>query len=213
MATNNPNSAANKVGTSGASNSPREEVTKPLSPTHQADLVGQAGFAQQAGNAGKLGTKEQPQQSKTESQNPVAQFGEADRVGKGGSNLAPSARKPGNEKFLTYIDPKSALKVGFAFNLAIFAIWVVAMVFLWIVLNVVGVWSRLNSLAGDLADGQFSAGLYFGTVFGLGLFELVVFTLLAPIAALVFNQAASFFKGLRISVYEQAQPNSDAAEV
>lgn len=198
---------------SGAPNSLEEEVTKPLSPTHQADLVGQGGFAQQAGSAGKLATEEQPQQFKTASSNPDSRSEEANQIGNIRSSFDPSAREPGNQKFLTHIDPISALKVGFAFNLAIFAIWVVAMVLLWIVLNVVGVWSRLNSLAGDLADGQFSAGLYFGTVFGLGLFELVVFTLLAPIAAIVFNQAASFFKGLRISIEEQAQPNSDAAEV
>lgn len=113
-----------------------------------------------------------------------------------------SAQESGSsrETFLTHIDPMSAFKVGFVFNLALFAIWVVAMILLWIVLNVAGVWDRLNSLAGDLADGEFSAGLYFGVVLGLGLFELVVFTLLAPVLAVIFNSAASLFGGLRIGL-------------
>lgn len=112
------------------------------------------------------------------------------------------------EGYLTHIDPMSAFKVGFVFNLAIFAIWVVAMILLWIILNVAGVWDRLNSLAGDLAEGEFSAGLYFTAVFGLGLFELVIFTLLAPVGAIIFNSAASLFGGLRIGLGDGSSPAS-----
>jgi len=119
------------------------------------------------------------------------------------------------EGYLTHIDPMSAFKVGFVFNLAIFAIWVVAMILLWIILNVAGVWDRLNSLAGDLAEGEFSAGLYFTAVFGLGLFELVIFTLLAPVGAIIFNSAASLFGGLRIGLGDgssQASPATQATQ-
>lgn len=145
-----------------------------------------------AGNAGQSGASEKPKQ----------QSGVRSRFEKTKSALTADRAEGLQENYLTHIDPVSAFKVGFVFNLAIFAIWVVAMVLLWIVLNVAGVWDRLNSLAGDLADGQFSAGLYFGVVFGLGLFELVIFTLLAPVAAIVFNSAASFFGGVRIGLAE-----------
>ena len=212
MAANNPNSEAKNQKTAGNLGSPREGVTKPLSPTHQAELAGQAGFAQQAGNSHESGNQEQIDPLGNSSTAADAQPGESNRSAKSTLGFSSNALGPGNERFITHVDPKSALKVGFAFNLAVFAIWVVAMVLLWIVLNVAGVWGRLNSLAGDLADGKFSAGLYFGTVFGLGLFELVIFTLLAPVAAVVFNSATTFFGGLRIGVEKQIQPAGEPTQ-
>ena len=115
--------------------------------------------------------------------------------------------KPGNpakrgvQRTVTYIEPISALKMALIFNLALFAVWFVAMALIYIILGAAGTWDRLDSLVGDLTNSSgFSAGMYFGGVVALGLFEVVLFTLLAPVAALIYNASSSILGGLRIQL-------------
>lgn len=116
-------------------------------------------------------------------------------------------KKPGNpakrgvQRTITYIEPISALKMALIFNLALFAVWFVAMALIYIVLGAAGTWDRLDSLIGDLTDSSgMSAGMYFGGVVAIGLFEVVLFTLLAPVAALIYNASSSILGGLRIQL-------------
>lgn len=105
------------------------------------------------------------------------------------------------ERSITHIDPKSALKIGFVINLCVFGIGLVAAALLYLVLGVAGVWGNLNSLLGDLmGSGNFGAGTYFGIVIALGLLELVIFTLLAPVMAYIYNLSAKLIGGLRVTV-------------
>lgn len=115
--------------------------------------------------------------------------------------------KPGNpakrgvQRTITYIEPISALKMALIFNLALFAVWFVAMALIYIILGAAGTWDRLDSLIGDLTDSSgMSAGMYFGGVVAIGLFEVVLFTLLAPVAALIYNASSSILGGLRIQL-------------
>ncbi|CAM2887691.1 DUF3566 domain-containing protein [Corynebacterium jeikeium] len=115
--------------------------------------------------------------------------------------------KPGNpakrgvQRTITYIEPISALKMALIFNLALFAVWFVAMALIYIVLGAAGTWDRLDSLIGDLTDSSgMSTGMYFGGVVAIGLFEVVLFTLLAPVAALIYNASSSILGGLRIQL-------------
>lgn len=105
------------------------------------------------------------------------------------------------DRAITHVDPISALKMGLVFNLVLFAVWFVAMALIYIVLGSAGVWDRLNSLVADLtgSDGM-TAGLYFGAVVALGLVEVVIFTLLAPVVALIYNSAAALFGGVRVTL-------------
>lgn len=109
--------------------------------------------------------------------------------------------KRGVQRTITYIEPISALKMALIFNLALFAVWFVAMALIYIVLGAAGTWDRLDSLIGDLTDSSgMSAGMYFGGVVAIGLFEVVLFTLLAPVAALIYNASSSILGGLRIQL-------------
>lgn len=109
--------------------------------------------------------------------------------------------KRGVQRTITYIEPISALKMALIFNLALFAVWFVAMALIYIVLGAAGTWNRLDSLIGDLTDSSgMSAGMYFGGVVAIGLFEVVLFTLLAPVAALIYNASSSILGGLRIQL-------------
>lgn len=122
-------------------------------------------------------------------------------------NKTSKPNKPGNpakrgvQRTITYIEPISALKMALIFNLALFAVWFVAMALIYIVLSAAGTWDRLDSLIGDLTDSSgMSAGMYFGGVVAIGLFEVVLFTLLAPVAALIYNASSSILGGLRIQL-------------
>lgn len=105
------------------------------------------------------------------------------------------------ERSITHIDPISALKVGFLMSAALFAVWLVATLVIYIGLAIAGVWDKLNGLIGDLTGtGEFGFGTYFGAVFALGLLELVVLTLLAPVAAVAYNASAQLLGGLRVKL-------------
>ena len=105
------------------------------------------------------------------------------------------------ERAITRIEPVSALKVGLVFNLSLFLVWVLAMALIYLVLGGAGVWDKLNGLVGDLTDsGGFTGGMYFGAVIALGLLEVVIFTLLSPVVAVIYNSAAAVFGGLRITL-------------
>ena len=116
-------------------------------------------------------------------------------------NKSGNPAKRGVQRTITYIEPISALKMALIFNLALFAVWFVAMALIYIVLGAAGTWDRLDSLIGDLTDSSgMSAGMYFGGVVAIGLFEVVLFTLLAPVAALIYNASSSILGGLRIQL-------------
>ncbi|MBC2682526.1 hypothetical protein GSS87_09020 [Corynebacterium sp. 4HC-13] len=102
---------------------------------------------------------------------------------------------------IMYVDPMSAMKMGFLLGAVMFAVWIVAAIVLFLVLAIVGVWSRLNSLIVDLTGAEsLGFGLYFGAVLILGIIELGVITLFAPVAAIAYNATAALLGGLRIKV-------------
>lgn len=110
--------------------------------------------------------------------------------------------KPGSStRSLTHIDPTSALKVGFIISACLFGVAVIAAALLYVLLEIAGVWDNLNSLLADLSGlGEFGAGSYFGVVIAVSLIEVVIFTLLAPVMAIIYNISAKLFGGLRLEV-------------
>ncbi len=149
----------------------------------QADTAGTASTASNASNAANTANAAQDKST-------------TDKPSKPGNPA-----KRGVQRTVTYIEPISALKMALIFNLALFAVWFVAMALIYIILGAAGTWDRLDSLVGDLTNSSgFSAGMYFGGVVALGLFEVVLFTLLAPVAALIYNASSSILGGVRIQL-------------
>ena len=149
----------------------------------QADTAGTASTASNASNAANTANAAQDKST-------------TDKPSKPGNPA-----KRGVQRTVTYIEPISALKMALIFNLALFAVWFVAMALIYIILGAASTWDRLDSLVGDLTNSSgFSAGMYFGGVVALGLFEVVLFTLLAPIAALIYNASSSILGGVRIQL-------------
>ncbi|WP_293819967.1 DUF3566 domain-containing protein [uncultured Corynebacterium sp.] len=183
-----------------AKNAPAEQAKAPVQ--DQA-----AAKNQSTSKAGENATAKAEQ--KAPEANAAPQPAQSSQSASSSQSAQPNSKpnKPGNpakrgvQRTITYIEPISALKMALIFNLALFAVWFVAMALIYIVLGAAGTWDRLDSLIGDLTDSSgMSVGMYFGGVIAIGLFEVVLFTLLAPVAALIYNASSSILGGLRIQL-------------
>ncbi|KAB1502796.1 DUF3566 domain-containing protein [Corynebacterium sp. 320] len=105
------------------------------------------------------------------------------------------------------VNPVSALKVGAGFGVALFLVWMIAVTIVWIVLNAAGVWDRLNNLLSDLFGlDTFGPGVYFGLTGLLGVLEVLVVVMLAPLAAVVYNDGQKLWGGLKVELAEDVAP-------
>lgn len=104
------------------------------------------------------------------------------------------------------IDPWSTLKIGLVISVAMFFVWMLAVGLLYIVLEGMGVWERLNTTFTDMvAEEGSSAGLIdAGTVFGyagvLGLINVVLFTALATVGTFIYNQCCDMAGGIQVTL-------------
>lgn len=185
--TKNAGKPADKAATEQATKA--QQVAQPAQPAQSQPsqpAQAQADTADNVGNASNAANTANAAQDK----------GTTDKPSKSGNPA-----KRGVQRTVTYIEPISALKMALIFNLALCAVWFVAMALIYIILGAAGTWDRLDSLVGDLTNSSgFSAGMYFGGVVALGLFEVVLFTLLAPIGALIYNASSSILGGVRIQL-------------
>lgn len=106
---------------------------------------------------------------------------------------------------LRKIDPWSTLKVSLVISVALFFVWMVAVGLLYLVLDGMGVWDRLNNAFTDIvsessSDGLVSAGQVFGYSAGIGLINVVLFTALATIGAFIYNQCSDLVGGIEVTL-------------
>ncbi|AGE35615.1 DUF3566 domain-containing protein [Corynebacterium urealyticum] len=122
------------------------------------------------------------------------------------------ARAPrGRELTLTFIDVRSAGRLGLAAGCVTFVVWVLAWMLLWLVLAVAGVWGRMNTLLADIAGfGGISGWGVLGAVALVGVLEFFVVWGIVPLTALVYNAAADVLGGLKLRV---ADPEDAATEM
>ena len=110
------------------------------------------------------------------------------------------------ERTLAYINPLSALKLGASVNVCLLVIVLVASAVIYALLGIAGVWDNLNSLLGDLTGmGSFGSAEYFGIVLTVGIIEVIIFSLLAPVLAVMYNLSAKLVGGLRITVSKRSE--------
>lgn len=108
------------------------------------------------------------------------------------------------------IDPWSTLKVSLLLSVALFFVWMITVVFLYLVLGGMGVWAKLNSNVGDLlnnASGSsaelVSSGTIFGGAFLIGLVNIVLMTALATIGAFVYNLITDLIGGIEVTLADR----------
>ncbi|WP_407939478.1 DUF3566 domain-containing protein [Nocardia terrae] len=105
---------------------------------------------------------------------------------------------------LRHIDPWSTLKVSLVISVAMFFVWMLAVGLLYLVLEGMGVWERLNSTFLDFSDNSSSALIDAGTVFGyagvIGLINVVLLTALSTVGVFVYNQCTDLVGGIQVTL-------------
>jgi hypothetical protein len=108
------------------------------------------------------------------------------------------------------IDPWSTLKVSLMLSVALFFVWMISVAFLYLVLGGMGVWAKLNSNVGDLlnntsgSSGELvSSGAIFGGAVLIGLVNIVLLTVMATLAAFVYNLATDLIGGIEVTLADR----------
>lgn len=109
------------------------------------------------------------------------------------------------------IDPWSVLKLSLVLGVALFFVWLVAVGVLYIVLEGMGVWDKLNGtysqLVQDGAGGGSEALITPGSVFGvaaiIGVINIVLMAALATVMSFVYNVSADLAGGLELTLSER----------
>lgn len=106
---------------------------------------------------------------------------------------------------LRRIDPWSTLKVSLVISVALFFVWMVAVGLLYIVLDGMGVWDRLNNAFTEIITDSSSEGLVTsGQVFGysalIGVMNVVLFTALATIGSFIYNLCSDLVGGVQVTL-------------
>ncbi|MBX6391765.1 MAG: DUF3566 domain-containing protein [Frankia sp.] len=122
------------------------------------------------------------------------------------------AARPGRQARLrlTRISPLSVTKLAFAFSLCIFLVVMVAVAVLWFVLNSVGVFDSIVDAAGTLTDGDndnISTWLSFGRAMQISLLvgatNVILITVLATLAAMLYNLCSDMIGGVEVTLSDQ----------
>ncbi|MCL2535099.1 MAG: DUF3566 domain-containing protein, partial [Nocardiaceae bacterium] len=106
---------------------------------------------------------------------------------------------------LRRIDPWSTLKVSLVISVALFFVWMVAVGLLYVVLDGMGVWDRLNNAFTEIISDSNSGGLVTsGQVFGyaalVGLMNVVLITALATIGSFIYNLCSDLVGGVQVTL-------------
>ena len=104
------------------------------------------------------------------------------------------------------IDPWSTLKISLVISVAMFFVWMLAVGLLYIALEGMGVWERLNSTFTDMVSsdsgsvGLVDAGSVFGYAGVIGLINVVLFTALATVGVFIYNQCCDLVGGIQVTL-------------
>ena len=120
---------------------------------------------------------------------------------------APAGRRDAKLR-LTHIEPWSVTRMAFIVSVAMMIVGVVATVVFWVALNMLGVWDQISdsvtSVLSDTDDAfDITDYLGLGRLVGLSLLlsvvNVVVMTVLATIAAHLYNLAAHVLGGIEVT--------------
>ncbi|WP_233266986.1 DUF3566 domain-containing protein [Tomitella fengzijianii] len=110
---------------------------------------------------------------------------------------------------LRSIDPWSALKVSLVVSVALFLVWMVAVAIIYVVLDGMGVWDRLNSGVSDIISTEESSsalvgpGQVFGVAAILGIINIVLLTALSTLGAFIYNMSSEMVGGVEVTLADR----------
>ncbi|GAA1350082.1 DUF3566 domain-containing protein [Falsarthrobacter nasiphocae] len=122
---------------------------------------------------------------------------------------APKAKTRKARLVVSRLDPWSVLKLAFLLSVALGIVAVVASIVLWVVLDLTGIFDRVNTLLGDIGGSSVSSFdirqiasmrqvVSFTTI--LSLVNIVLITALSMLAAVLYNICASLVGGVGVTL-------------
>jgi hypothetical protein len=143
---------------------------------------------------------------------PSAQAASGRKPTKGTTSSRPTARVRKARLRLTHIDPWSVMKTAFLLSVALGIVTVVAVAIVWSVLGAADVWGSIdksvNDVLGDTSN-PFRIEEYVGMsrVMGFTLIvavaDVILVTVIATLAAFLYNLAAALLGGLEVVLAEE----------
>lgn len=109
---------------------------------------------------------------------------------------------------LTHVAPWSVAKVTFMLTIALGIIQIIAALLVWLLLSAVGVFEQINQIVattgldagGFNLNSVFSVSTVLSGVTIFSILEVVIFTLLATIGALLYNVVSSLVGGIHVTL-------------
>lgn len=181
-------------------------------------LLGGLGGRRQESAPSRPAEAKRPATRTSTTRNPTTKGRPSGASGARGGRSNPSAlRRPGRgprraSLQVKRIDPWSVLKLSLVLGVAMFLVWMVAVGLLYIVLDGMGVWTKLNGTYSSLVSGAHGAGtqeqlITAGSVFGIagiiGAINIVLLSALATVSAFIYNVSADLAGGLEITLSER----------
>ncbi|MGZ4516666.1 MAG: DUF3566 domain-containing protein [Mycobacteriaceae bacterium] len=111
-----------------------------------------------------------------------------------------------------HIDPWSVLKLSLVLSFALFLVWMVAIGVLYLVLDGMGVWERLNTTFTDFVSVNdpnsrsaplIGPGRVFGVAAIVGAVNIVLLTALATIGSFIYNLTSDLVGGVEVMLTER----------
>jgi hypothetical protein len=111
---------------------------------------------------------------------------------------------------ISHVNPMSVLRLALLFGACMLVVLLVAVAALWFVLNSAGVFSSITEATTTITDttgGSTASWFSFGRVMlitaVIGVVNLVTFTLLATVGALLYNLCSDFVGGVEVTLSER----------
>ncbi len=112
---------------------------------------------------------------------------------------------------LKRFDPWSVFKLSLVLAVALFLIWMIAVGVLYLVLDGMGVWSRINTTFSDFVTVSNPGGKtdligpqrVFGVAAVIGLVNVLLFSAIATVSAFVYNLSSDLVGGFEVTLTER----------
>ena len=122
---------------------------------------------------------------------------------------APKAKQRRARLLVSKVDPWSVLKMAFLLSVALGIVTVVASIVLWTVLDITGIFDKINGLLGEVAGSE-SGGFDLKKVASLGqvasfatiiaVVNVVLLTALSMLTAVLYNIASALVGGIGVTL-------------
>jgi hypothetical protein len=184
--------------------SPSRPPQRPTVPPQSANSAGQ----RPGGRAAERPLTAAAAQRATAQQRPV---GPGQRPGQAGLvRPAPKAKQRRARLIVSKVDTWSVLKMSFLLSVALGIVTVVASIVLWMVLDVTGIFDKINGLLGEIGGSESGGALDLKKIASLGqvasfatiiaVVNVVLLTALSMLTAVLYNISATLVGGVGVTL-------------